>query len=236
MEAPKHLFLAGCLVAFYIVSITYAVRALAWGTQSFVLFGQLFMLVIDHFGLFNAPERGSARCRPAVVMGIGLWLTQIATSKSTCAVSATPTGHGQTGSRRCGTNLDRHQTFGHQHHAVIFDATRPSRIDRHRVRQRTRCVSIASLAVFRQRPAHLFGGCVMVSATRMPGYCAIVSSRAPPPHANTSAFCARRSGFHVSCVVAMHKNMACIFHPKGIGRLVFAMIDLNGNDAQPASS
>ena len=85
MEAPKHLFFAGCLVAFYIVSITYVAPRFGLGNAIFfVLFGQLFSAaVIDHFGLFNAPETRLSPLRASglVVMGIGLWLTQIATSK-----------------------------------------------------------------------------------------------------------------------------------------------------------
>ena len=59
MEAPKHFFLAGCLVAFYIVSITYVAPRFGLGNAIFfVLFGQLFSAaVIDHFGLFSAQER-----------------------------------------------------------------------------------------------------------------------------------------------------------------------------------
>ena len=57
-EAPKHLFFTGCIVAFYFVSITYVVPRFGLGNAIFVVhLGQLLSAaVIDHFGLFNAPE------------------------------------------------------------------------------------------------------------------------------------------------------------------------------------
>ncbi len=54
--APKHLFLAGALVAFYILSITYIAPHFGIGNAVFfVLLGQLVSAaLIDQFGLFGA--------------------------------------------------------------------------------------------------------------------------------------------------------------------------------------
>ena len=85
VEAPKHLFFAGCLVAFYIVSITYVATRFGLGNAIFfVLLGQLLSAaVIDHFGLFNAPEvrMNMLRVWGLLFMVAGVWLTQIATTK-----------------------------------------------------------------------------------------------------------------------------------------------------------
>jgi bacterial/archaeal transporter family-2 protein len=53
---PKGLFLAGLLVAFYVLSVTWAAPKLGLGTAIlFVLMGQLLSSsVIDHFGFFGA--------------------------------------------------------------------------------------------------------------------------------------------------------------------------------------
>ena len=84
-EAPKHLFFAGCLVAFYIVSITYVAPRFGLGNAIFfVLLGQLLSAaVIDHFGLFNAPEARLSLLRVCglLVMAAGIWLTQVAAAK-----------------------------------------------------------------------------------------------------------------------------------------------------------
>lgn len=85
VEAPKHLFFAGCLVAFYIVSITYVAPRFGLGNAIFfVLLGQLLSAaVIDHFGLLNAPETRMNMLRVCglLFMVAGVWLTQIATTK-----------------------------------------------------------------------------------------------------------------------------------------------------------
>lgn len=56
VHAPKHLFLAGFPVAFYVLSITYVAPHFGVGnTVFFVLLGQLTSAAaIDHFGLFGA--------------------------------------------------------------------------------------------------------------------------------------------------------------------------------------
>ncbi|NNK77438.1 MAG: DMT family transporter [Litoreibacter sp.] len=80
--APKHLFLAGALVAFYVLSITWIAPHFGIGNAIFfVLFGQLLSAaVIDHFGLFGATQSGMTLTRGAGigVMGLGVFLTQIA--------------------------------------------------------------------------------------------------------------------------------------------------------------
>ncbi len=56
LDAPKHLFLAGFLVAFYVLSITFIAPKFGLGNAVFfVLLGQLISAAaIDHFGLFGA--------------------------------------------------------------------------------------------------------------------------------------------------------------------------------------
>ncbi len=79
-SAPKHLFLAGILVAFYILSITYIAPHFGVGNAVFfVLLGQLFSAaLIDHFGLFGAQASPISLTRAAGIgtMMIGVWLTQ----------------------------------------------------------------------------------------------------------------------------------------------------------------
>lgn len=55
-HAPKHLFLAGLLVLFYVLSVTFVAPKFGVGNAIFfVLLGQLISAaVIDHFGLFGA--------------------------------------------------------------------------------------------------------------------------------------------------------------------------------------
>lgn len=77
---PKHLFLAGLLVAFYLLSITYIAPTFGIGNAVFfVLLGQLVSAAaIDHFGLFGArisPVSG-LRLAGIAVMAIGVALTQ----------------------------------------------------------------------------------------------------------------------------------------------------------------
>ncbi len=54
--APRHLFLGGCLAAFYVLSITMVAPHFGVGNAVFfVLLGQLISAAaIDHFGLFGA--------------------------------------------------------------------------------------------------------------------------------------------------------------------------------------
>jgi len=55
-DAPKHLFLAGLFVLFYVLSVTFVAPKFGVGNAVFfVLLGQLVSAaVIDHFGLFGA--------------------------------------------------------------------------------------------------------------------------------------------------------------------------------------
>ena len=77
---PKHLFLGGVLVAFYVLSITFIAPHFGIGNAVFfVLLGQLISAAaIDHFGLFGAQVSplGLARASGIAVMAFGVWLTQ----------------------------------------------------------------------------------------------------------------------------------------------------------------
>lgn len=78
--APRHLFLAGCLVAFYVLSITFVAPKFGVGNAVFfVLIGQLISAAaIDHFGLFGAriSPLGTTRALGISVMALGVWITQ----------------------------------------------------------------------------------------------------------------------------------------------------------------
>ncbi|MDV4143758.1 MULTISPECIES: DMT family transporter [Shimia] len=78
--APKHLFLAGLLVAFYVLSITYVAPHFGVGNAVFfVLLGQLISAAaIDHFGLFGAQVSPLSLTRSGgiALMAAGVWLTQ----------------------------------------------------------------------------------------------------------------------------------------------------------------
>ncbi len=78
--APKHLFLAGLLVAFYVLSITYVAPHFGVGNAVFfVLLGQLVSAaLIDHFGLFGArvSPLSLTRATGIAVMALGVWITQ----------------------------------------------------------------------------------------------------------------------------------------------------------------
>lgn len=79
---PAHLFLAGVLVAFYVLSITFIAPTFGVGNAVFfVLLGQLVSAAaIDHFGLFGAqvnPITG-LRLLGIAVMAAGVAVTQIA--------------------------------------------------------------------------------------------------------------------------------------------------------------
>lgn len=77
---PKHLFLAGALVAFYVMSITWVAPRFGVGNAIFcVLMGQMLSAaLIDHFGLFGALERPLSVQRLAglVLMALSLGLIQ----------------------------------------------------------------------------------------------------------------------------------------------------------------
>jgi transporter family-2 protein len=78
--APRHLFIAGVLVAFYVLSITYIAPHFGVGNAVFfVLLGQLISAAaIDHFGLFGAQVSplGLTRAGGIALMAAGVWLTQ----------------------------------------------------------------------------------------------------------------------------------------------------------------
>lgn len=80
-NAPKHLLLAGCLIAFYVLSITYIAPHFGIGNAVFfVLLGQLISAaLIDHFGLFGATQSPLTLTRTLgiAVMAAGVFLTQI---------------------------------------------------------------------------------------------------------------------------------------------------------------
>lgn len=77
---PKHLFLAGFLVAFYVLSVTYIAPHFGVGNAIFfVLLGQLVAAaVIDHFGLFGARSAPLTfpRAGGIALMAAGIALTQ----------------------------------------------------------------------------------------------------------------------------------------------------------------
>ncbi|MEM7471454.1 MAG: DMT family transporter [Pseudomonadota bacterium] len=81
-SAPKHLLLAGSLIAFYVLSITYIAPHFGIGNAVFfVLLGQLISAAaIDHFALFGAAQTPLSAMRAAGigVMGLGVFLTQVA--------------------------------------------------------------------------------------------------------------------------------------------------------------
>lgn len=78
--APKHLFLAGFFVAFYVLTVTYIAPHFGVGNAVFfVLIGQLLSAaVIDHFGLFGAriSPLTLTRTTGIAVMALGVWITQ----------------------------------------------------------------------------------------------------------------------------------------------------------------
>ena len=80
VDAPKHLFLAGFLAAFYILTITFVAPRFGVGNAVFfVLLGQLVSAAaIDHFGLFGAPISPLSLTRTAgiALMAAGVFVTQ----------------------------------------------------------------------------------------------------------------------------------------------------------------
>ncbi|WP_245306193.1 DMT family transporter [Roseovarius aestuariivivens] len=77
---PRHLLLAGTLVAFYVLSITFIAPHFGVGNAVFfVLLGQLISAaLIDHFGLFGArpAELSLTRLSGIALMTAGVFLTQ----------------------------------------------------------------------------------------------------------------------------------------------------------------
>ena len=77
---PKHLFLAGALIAFYVLSITYIAPHFGVGNAVFfVLLGQLVSTAaIDHFGLFGArvTPLDATRALGIALMAAGVFITQ----------------------------------------------------------------------------------------------------------------------------------------------------------------
>ena len=80
ITAPKHLFFAGVLAAFYMLSITFISPHFGVGNAVFfVLLGQLASAAaIDHFALFgaNATVLTPMRSLGISVMALGVWITQ----------------------------------------------------------------------------------------------------------------------------------------------------------------
>lgn len=80
VTAPRYLFLAGLLVAFYILSITIIAPKFGVGNAVFfVLLGQLISAaLIDHFGLFGArvSPLSLSRAGGIAMMAAGVFLTQ----------------------------------------------------------------------------------------------------------------------------------------------------------------
>ncbi|WP_147125592.1 DMT family transporter [Shimia ponticola] len=78
--APKHLLLAGVLIAFYVLSITAIAPRFGVGNAVFfVLLGQLISAAaIDHFGLFGATPSplNTTRAAGIALMVAGVALTQ----------------------------------------------------------------------------------------------------------------------------------------------------------------
>ena len=80
LTAPRHLFLAGTLVAFYVLTITWIAPIIGVGNAVFmVLLGQIVAAAaIDHFGLMGAVQTSVTATRLAgiAVMTFGLYLVQ----------------------------------------------------------------------------------------------------------------------------------------------------------------
>ncbi len=78
--APKHLFLGGTFVAFYVLSVTWIAPKIGVGNAVFfVLIGQLISAaIIDHFGLFGANQTPISLTRAAglAIMALGVFVTQ----------------------------------------------------------------------------------------------------------------------------------------------------------------
>lgn len=78
--APKHLFLAGVLIAVYVLTITWIAPIIGVGNAVFfVLIGQMIAAAaIDQFGLFGAPATPLTLTRASgiALMAVGVFLTQ----------------------------------------------------------------------------------------------------------------------------------------------------------------
>ncbi|MFT7059915.1 MAG: transporter family-2 protein [Pseudorhodobacter sp.] len=83
---PKHLFLAGLCVAFYVISITTIAPKFGVGNAVFfVLLGQMIAAgAIDHFGLFGAQIKAMtlARAGGIALMVAGVALIQFSSAKA----------------------------------------------------------------------------------------------------------------------------------------------------------
>ena len=79
-EAPRHLFLAGLLVVFYMLSVTAIAPQFGVGNAIFfVLLGQLISAaLVDHFALFGSTGSPLTLTRTLGLglMGLGVWITQ----------------------------------------------------------------------------------------------------------------------------------------------------------------
>lgn len=79
-SAPRHLFLGGVLIAFYVLTITYVAPRFGVGNAVFfVLLGQLISAAaIDHFGLFGARVSpvSATRLLGIALMAAGVFVTQ----------------------------------------------------------------------------------------------------------------------------------------------------------------
>jgi len=79
-EAPRHLFLAGLLVVFYMLSVTAIAPQFGVGNAIFfVLLGQLISAaLVDHFALFGSTGSPLTLTRTLGlgIMGLGVWMTQ----------------------------------------------------------------------------------------------------------------------------------------------------------------
>jgi transporter family-2 protein len=79
-SVPKHLFLAGVLIAFYLLSVTWIAPVIGVGNAVFlVLIGQMIAAAtIDHFGLFGAAVSPLNMTRAAglALMASGVMLIQ----------------------------------------------------------------------------------------------------------------------------------------------------------------
>ena len=77
---PKHLYLAGALIAFYVLTITYIAPHFGIGNAVFfVLLGQMLSAaMIDHYGLFGAQISpvNLTRAGGIALMAMGVWVTQ----------------------------------------------------------------------------------------------------------------------------------------------------------------
>ena len=80
IEAPKHLFIAGFFVVFYMLSVTAIAPHFGIGNAIFfVLLGQLISAAfIDHFALFGSSGSSLTLTRATglALMSLGVWLTQ----------------------------------------------------------------------------------------------------------------------------------------------------------------